>query len=123
MGEHAEAAAFKPLLWRAKAASNDLMNRMLELDGVSVSAEHRPKRKSLVSQIHALLDRADTVHDELKTAQHAAAERAKDAQAISAEGMPTASPPSSPTAEDPSAKTMPEVDSEERWAGAMVDRV
>ena len=35
----AQPAELKPLLWRAKAASNDLMNRMLELDGVSVSAE------------------------------------------------------------------------------------
>jgi len=70
----AEEKAIGKAIYRAKAASNDLMNHMLKLDGVTiVSAENRPKRKAVVSSIHALLDRLDAVHDELKQAQDAAA--------------------------------------------------
>ena len=105
-------AAFKPLLWRARAASNDLMDCMLELDGISVSAEQRPKRKALVLRIQGLLDCADAVHDELETAQNAAAERAKGAQAMLAEGMPVVSPLSLPTRKEDARMATPEVDCE-----------
>jgi hypothetical protein len=61
-------------IYRAKAASNDLMNRMLELDGVKLnSAENRPRRKAVVSSIHALLDRADAALEKLKLVQVSAA--------------------------------------------------
>ena len=54
-------------IYRAKAASNDLMNWMLELDGLdSLTATARERRKALVRDIHTLLDRADAAHGALK---------------------------------------------------------
>ena len=107
----AQPAEFKPLLWRAKAVPNDLMNCLLELDGVSVSAQHQPKRKALVSQIHGPLDRANAVHDQLKTAQDAATEYAKHAQDVSAACMPAGTAIDAASA-DPVSKPISELISE-----------
>lgn len=52
--------------YRSKAASNDLMNRMLELDGlVHLSKETRRRRKAVVREINALLDHAEATHEKL----------------------------------------------------------
>jgi len=53
-------------IYDAKAVSNELMNLMLKLDGLTVS--NRAQRKALIKAIHGFLDRADAAQDMLHSA-------------------------------------------------------
>merc|ERR1712078_684638 len=51
------------------AVSNELMNLMLKLDGLTVShGTQREQRKALIKAIHGFLDRADAAQDTLHSA-------------------------------------------------------
>jgi len=56
-------------IYDAKAVSNELMNLMLKLDGLTVShGTQREQRKALIKAIHGFLDRADAAQDTLHSA-------------------------------------------------------